>query len=128
MGPTSGVTDAQGRVSVNILAGSTDFRVQAQFQAPSLLLEKEVIVVVANGPTGTVLVATFLVAPLGEQGGGSPEPASPADAVFAAFNPSFLTPQRGRVADGGGGDAAGRPRLRRPPPRGSRTRPRRSDS
>jgi hypothetical protein len=60
VGAATGVTDAQGLVSVTIQAGSTDFRLQAQFQAPAQPLESQVTIVVATGPTGTVLVAPFL--------------------------------------------------------------------
>jgi hypothetical protein len=52
----SGVTAADGSVSVSVRAGLADFRVEAQIGAA----KAPVAVIVATGPTGTVLVAPFM--------------------------------------------------------------------
>ncbi len=52
----SGVTGADGSVSVSVRAGLADFRVEAQIGTA----KADVAVIVATGPTGTVLVAPFL--------------------------------------------------------------------
>jgi len=52
----SGVTGADGGVSVSVRAGLADFRVEAQIGTA----KADVTVIVATGPTGTVLVAPFL--------------------------------------------------------------------
>jgi len=52
----SGVTGADGSVSVSVRAGLADFRVEAQIGAA----KADVTVIVATGPTGTVLVAPFV--------------------------------------------------------------------
>ncbi len=54
----SGVTGADGSVSVGVRAGLADFRVEAQIGSA----KSDVTVIVATGPTGTVLVAPFLAA------------------------------------------------------------------
>ena len=52
----SGVTGADGSVSVVVRAGLADFRVEAQIGAATA----DVTIIVATGPTGTVLVAPFV--------------------------------------------------------------------
>ena len=52
----SGLTGADGGVSVSVRAGLADFRVEAQIGTA----KADVTVIVATGPTGTVLVAPFL--------------------------------------------------------------------
>jgi hypothetical protein len=52
----SGVTGADGGVTVSVRAGLADFRVEAQIGTA----KADVTVIVATGPTGTVLVAPFL--------------------------------------------------------------------
>jgi len=52
----SGVTAADGSVSVIVRAGLADFRVEAQIGAA----KADVTIIVATGPTGSVLVAPFL--------------------------------------------------------------------
>ena len=52
----SGVTGADGSVSVGVRAGLADFRVEAQVGAA----KADVTIIVATGPTGTVLVAPFV--------------------------------------------------------------------
>ena len=52
----SGVTGADGSVSVSVRAGLADFRVEAQIG----IAKADVAVIVTTGPTGTVLVAPFL--------------------------------------------------------------------
>jgi hypothetical protein len=56
VGQPSGVTAADGSVSVTVRAGLADFRVEAQIGAAAAY----VTIIVATGPTGTVLVAPFL--------------------------------------------------------------------
>lgn len=58
LGAPTGVTDAQGQVQVGVRAGVADFGIEAQFQAPTKPVE--VAFIVADGPTGTVLVAPLL--------------------------------------------------------------------
>ncbi len=52
----SGITGADGSVSVIVRAGLADFRVEAQIGAATA----DVTIIVATGPTGTVLVAPFV--------------------------------------------------------------------
>src|SRR4051812_16548801 len=52
----SGVTGADGSVSVSVRAGLADFRVEAQIGAATA----DVTIIVATGPTGTLLVAPFM--------------------------------------------------------------------
>ena len=72
----SGVTGADGTVSVVARAGLADFRVEAQIGAA----KADVTIVVATGPTGTVLVAPFL-AP-------SSSPLPPDATIAVLFYPS----------------------------------------
>jgi hypothetical protein len=52
----SGVTGADGSVSVGVRAGLAEFRVKAQIGAAAA----DVTIIVATGPTGTLLVAPFM--------------------------------------------------------------------
>ncbi len=72
----SGVTGADGSVSVSVRAGLADFRVEAQVGAATA----DVTIIVATGPTGTVLVAPFLAA--------SSRPLPPDATIAVLFYPS----------------------------------------
>jgi len=72
----SGVTGADGSVSVIARAGLADFRVEAQVGTA----KADVTIIVATGPTGTVLVAPF-VAP-------SSSPLPPDATIDVIFYPS----------------------------------------